>query len=216
MLTLCCPAGHLTNSHERGLAPDQVGHEGHTFHGHATYGLGSDSQSEVVAEPMVLGPVKTSRRHQLDPRARTLLQLGAGHDPRVQPSRTSLHLPALFLRVNTSKTPQWEEYHCTSRNPQPSHPSPTWPTDTTTQIVPQSSAVLQGVDSQELSCTHSELPKFKSPTEARFETFWGEVRLRVKRATEESQLELEKGFSHMGTPTLLVLSHGSLSRSRIP
>ncbi|GAB1313650.1 hypothetical protein MFIFM68171_03860 [Madurella fahalii] len=46
-------------------------------------------------------------------------------------------------------------------------------------IVPQWSAVLQGVESQDLSCTHSDLPKFKDPMEARFETFWGEVQLPI-------------------------------------
>jgi hypothetical protein len=52
----------------------------------------------------------------------------------------------------------------------------------TRQIVPQWSAMLQGVESQDLSCTHSELPKFKDPSESRFETFWGEVQLLVQKA----------------------------------
>ncbi|CAM1510967.1 Fc.00g084800.m01.CDS01 [Cosmosporella sp. VM-42] len=50
-------------------------------------------------------------------------------------------------------------------------------------IVPQWSAVLQGVDNIDLNCTHSGLPKFSSPSEPRFELFWGEVERLVQKAT---------------------------------
>ncbi|KAF4502263.1 hypothetical protein FAGAP_1502 [Fusarium agapanthi] len=47
-------------------------------------------------------------------------------------------------------------------------------------IVPQWSAVLQGVDNIDLNCTHSGLPKFASPLHPRFELFWGEVERLVR------------------------------------
>ncbi|KFA48816.1 hypothetical protein S40293_01512 [Stachybotrys chartarum IBT 40293] len=49
-------------------------------------------------------------------------------------------------------------------------------------IVPQWSAVLQGVQNLDLNCTHTELSKFSSPDEPRFELFWGEIRRLVKNA----------------------------------
>ncbi|RKL34968.1 hypothetical protein BFJ72_g8967 [Fusarium proliferatum] len=49
-------------------------------------------------------------------------------------------------------------------------------------IVPQWSAVLQGVDNIDLNCTHSGLPKFASPFHPRFELFWGEVERLVRLA----------------------------------
>ncbi|EWG51414.1 hypothetical protein FVEG_16789 [Fusarium verticillioides 7600] len=49
-------------------------------------------------------------------------------------------------------------------------------------IVPQWSAVLQGVDNIDLNCTHSGLPKFASPLHPRFELFWGEVERLVRLA----------------------------------
>lgn len=50
------------------------------------------------------------------------------------------------------------------------------------KIVPQWSAVLQGVDNIDLNCTHSGLPKFASPLHPRFELFWGEVERLVRLA----------------------------------
>jgi hypothetical protein len=50
------------------------------------------------------------------------------------------------------------------------------------KIVPQWSAVLQGVDNIDLNCTHSGLPKFASPLHPRFELFWGEVQRLVRLA----------------------------------
>ncbi|SCO56029.1 related to ankyrin [Fusarium fujikuroi] len=50
------------------------------------------------------------------------------------------------------------------------------------KIVPQWSAVLQGVDNIDLNCTHSGLPKFASPLHPRFELFWGEVGRLVRLA----------------------------------
>ncbi|KAH7171420.1 ankyrin repeat-containing domain protein [Dactylonectria macrodidyma] len=54
-------------------------------------------------------------------------------------------------------------------------------------IVPQWSAVLQGVDNIDLNCHHSGLPKFRSPDEPRFELFWGEVQRLVRKATAPTQ-----------------------------
>ncbi|KAK7415160.1 hypothetical protein QQX98_006104 [Neonectria punicea] len=54
-------------------------------------------------------------------------------------------------------------------------------------IVPQWSAVLQGVDNIDLNCHHSGLSKFRSPNEPRFELFWGEVRRLVRKATAPPQ-----------------------------
>ncbi|KAF7559267.1 hypothetical protein G7046_g4900 [Stylonectria norvegica] len=53
-------------------------------------------------------------------------------------------------------------------------------------IVPQWSAVLQGVDNIDLNCTHSALSKFASPHDPRFELFWGEVQRLVRKATAPS------------------------------
>ncbi|KAF4969079.1 hypothetical protein FZEAL_10300 [Fusarium zealandicum] len=63
-----------------------------------------------------------------------------------------------------------------------SHPQ-RLPSGTKEIIVPQWSAVLQGVANIDLNCTHSALSKFSSPTEPRFEIFWGEVHRLVKLAT---------------------------------
>ncbi|KPM37648.1 hypothetical protein AK830_g8940 [Neonectria ditissima] len=54
-------------------------------------------------------------------------------------------------------------------------------------IVPQWSAVLQGVDNIDLNCHHSGLSKFRSPTEPRFELFWGEVQRLARKATAPPQ-----------------------------
>ncbi|KAH7022316.1 hypothetical protein EDB80DRAFT_5992 [Ilyonectria destructans] len=54
-------------------------------------------------------------------------------------------------------------------------------------IVPQWSAVLQGVDNIDLNCHHGGLPKFRSPDEPRFELFWGEVQRLVRKATAPPQ-----------------------------
>lgn len=54
-------------------------------------------------------------------------------------------------------------------------------------IVPQWSAVLQGVDNIDLNCHHSGLPKFRSPEEPRFELFWGEVQRLVRKAAAPPQ-----------------------------
>ncbi|KAF4341128.1 hypothetical protein FBEOM_4998 [Fusarium beomiforme] len=62
-----------------------------------------------------------------------------------------------------------------------SHPQ-RLPNGTKEIIVPQWSAVLQGVDNIDLNCTHSGLPKFASPSHPRFELFWGEVQRLVKLA----------------------------------
>ncbi|KAG5767625.1 hypothetical protein H9Q72_004619 [Fusarium xylarioides] len=58
-------------------------------------------------------------------------------------------------------------------------------------IVPQWSAVLQGVDNIDLNCTHSGLPKFASPLHPRFELFWGEVE-RLVRLAEPPPIKLLK------------------------
>ncbi|KAF5006590.1 hypothetical protein FDECE_7041 [Fusarium decemcellulare] len=63
-----------------------------------------------------------------------------------------------------------------------SHPQ-RLPNGTKEIIVPQWSAVLQGVENIDLNCTHSGLPKFSSPSDPRFEIFWGEVQRLVKLAT---------------------------------
>ncbi|KAH7473164.1 hypothetical protein FOMA001_g12285 [Fusarium oxysporum f. sp. matthiolae] len=62
-----------------------------------------------------------------------------------------------------------------------SHPQ-RLPNGTKEIIVPQWSAVLQGVDNIDLNCTHSGLPKFASPLHPRFELFWGEVERLVRLA----------------------------------
>ncbi|KAF7546004.1 hypothetical protein G7Z17_g8749 [Cylindrodendrum hubeiense] len=54
-------------------------------------------------------------------------------------------------------------------------------------IVPQWSAVLQGVDNIDLNCHHSGLSKFRSPDEPRFELFWGEVQRLVRKAIAPPQ-----------------------------
>ncbi|RKL24684.1 hypothetical protein BFJ68_g685 [Fusarium oxysporum] len=60
------------------------------------------------------------------------------------------------------------------------------------KIVPQWSAVLQGVDNIDLNCTHSGLPKFASPLHPRFELFWGEVERLVRLAESPPTKPIKK------------------------
>ncbi|KAF5025948.1 hypothetical protein F66182_1983 [Fusarium sp. NRRL 66182] len=69
-------------------------------------------------------------------------------------------------------------------------------------IVPQWSAVLQGVDNIDLNCTHSGLPKFASPSHPRFEIFWGEVQRLVKSATSPQIKFLKKAPTWADKETL--------------
>jgi hypothetical protein len=52
------------------------------------------------------------------------------------------------------------------------------------QIVPQYSAVLPGIDSLDLNCTHSQLSKFASPIDPRFQKLWLEVKRLVFKARQ--------------------------------
>ncbi|KAF4966549.1 hypothetical protein FSARC_5791 [Fusarium sarcochroum] len=66
------------------------------------------------------------------------------------------------------------------------------PNGTKEIIVPQWSAVLQGVENIDLNCTHSGLPKFASPSHPRFELFWGEIQRLVRLAKSPQIKPLKK------------------------